>query len=324
VIGNYQQRPRPAVIEILDFMRKRGLTLNDLIQTQYEDPKKSDLKRVEKSRRVEKCWSLMAARSVKFADLEQAPQPIPDKRSRRRRGEGHFSEVIENKEVSGTSLYHTKPNEINDLADSAPVGDPQLKFGIGGMSLDHACQSGQHAHAERGLDLNETPPVAIEALLAVEKLPHWLLEPCAGRGAIASVLRCAGHAVVCSDVIQRDDFRLHFVADFMALAKAPVNCDAIVTNPPYQIATEFTRHALDLVPRVYLLLRLAFLESKRHTDILERRGLARVRVFRARLPMRHRHNWQGPRASSAIPFAWFVWDRDHHGPTVVDRIGSNP
>src|SRR6516165_2375260 len=97
-----RRAPRTAVIEILDFMRKRGLTLNDLIQTQYEDPKKSDLKRVEKSRRVEKCWSLMAARSVKFADLEQAPQPIPDKRSRRRRGEGHFSEVIENKEVSGT------------------------------------------------------------------------------------------------------------------------------------------------------------------------------------------------------------------------------
>ena len=83
MIGNYQQRPRPAVIEILDFMRKRGLTLNDLIQTQYEDPKKSDLKRVEKSRRVAKYWDLMARLSVKFADLEQAPQPIPDKPSRR-------------------------------------------------------------------------------------------------------------------------------------------------------------------------------------------------------------------------------------------------
>ena len=152
------------------------------------------------------------------------------------------------------------------------------------MSLDHACQAGQHRHTERGFDLYETPPIAVEALLAVESLPHWLREPCAGRGAIADVLRDRGHAVVCSDLVRYDDFPLHFVGDFMLQIKAPVGCDAIVTNPPYQIATEFTRHALDLAPRVYLLLRLAFLESVRRTEILERRGLARVHVFRRRLP----------------------------------------
>jgi hypothetical protein len=191
--------------------------------------------------------------------------------------------------------------------------------GIG--KLDHACQTGRHPNAARGLDLYETPPIAVEALLAVENLPHWIWEPCAGRGAIANVLRDRGHIVVCSDLVRYDDCPLHFVGDFMLQTKAP-GCDAIVTNPPYQIATEFARHALDLVPRVYLLLRLAFLESIRRTEILERRGLARVHVFRKRLPMMHRDNWSGPRASSAIPFAWFVWDRDHCGPTVVDRIGD--
>src|SRR6516225_3418709 len=149
--------------------------------------------------------------------------------------------------------------------------------------LPRACQIGRHSNAARGFDLYETPPVAVEALLAVENLPHWIWEPCAGRGAIANVLRDRGHAVVCSDLIRYDDFPLHFVGDFMRQAKAPVGCDAIVTNPPYQIATEFGRHALDLAPRVYLLLRLAFLESTRSTDILERRGLARVHVFRRRL-----------------------------------------
>ena len=190
------------------------------------------------------------------------------------------------------------------------------------MSLDHACQAGQHRHTERGFDLYETPPIAVEALLAVESLPHWLWEPCAGRGAIADVLRDRGHAVVCSDLVRYDDFPLHFVGDFMLQIKAPVGCDAIVTNPPYQIATEFTRHALDLAPRVYLLLRLAFLESVRRTEILEHRGLACVHVFRRRLPMMHRDGWNGPRASSAIPFGWFVWNRDHRGPAIINRIGS--
>jgi hypothetical protein len=189
------------------------------------------------------------------------------------------------------------------------------------MSLDHACQTGQHAHAERAADLYETPACAIHALLAVEKLEHWLWEPAAGRGAIVSVLRDRGHAVIASDLLDYG-FPLHFVADFLTQTKAPVDCDTIITNPPYQIATEFTRHALDLVPHLYLLLRLAFLESIRRTDILERRGLARVHIFRARLPFMHRNNWAGPRASSAIPFAWFCWDRGHRGPIVVNRIGG--
>src|SRR6516165_3144137 len=184
------------------------------------------------------------------------------------------------------------------------------------MSLDHACQSSQHPHAGRGLDLYETPPIAVEALLVAEQLPHWLWEPASGRGAIVNVLRDRGHAVIATD-IHDYGFPLHFMADFLTQTKAPVDCDAIITNPPYQIATEFTRHALNLVPRVYMLLRLAFYESIRRTDVLEQRGLARVHVFRKRLPMMHRHNWTGPRASSAIPFAWFVWDRDYPGPAVI-------
>jgi hypothetical protein len=61
--------------------------------------------------------------------------------------------------------------------------------------LDHSCQVQRHPLAERGLDLYETPPVAVDALLRYEKLPHQIWEPAAGRGAIVRVLRDAGHAV---------------------------------------------------------------------------------------------------------------------------------
>jgi hypothetical protein len=50
--------------------------------------------------------------------------------------------------------------------------------------LDHSCQVQRHPHAERGLDLYETPAVAVEALLRVERLPHRIWEPACGRGAI--------------------------------------------------------------------------------------------------------------------------------------------
>jgi hypothetical protein len=185
--------------------------------------------------------------------------------------------------------------------------------------LAHSTQSDRHPLRERGFDLYETPACATNALADVERLPHWLWEPASGRGAIVNVLRDRGHVVIATDI--RDyGFALHSVADFLTQTRAPDGCDAIITNPPYQIATEFTRHALDLVPRVYLLLRLAFLESTRRSDVLERRGLARVHIFHKRLPMMHRDGWQGRRASSAIPFAWFCWSRYHRGPIVADRI----
>jgi hypothetical protein len=96
--------------------------------------------------------------------------------------------------------------------------------------------------------------------------------------------------------------------------------DIVVTNPPYKYAGKFVAHALTLAPTVIMLLRLAFMESTRRTTILENSGLARVHVFRERLPMMHRDGWTGKRATSAIPFAWFVWDRDHIGPATLNRI----
>jgi hypothetical protein len=135
------------------------------------------------------------------------------------------------------------------------------------------------------------------------------------------VLCARGYTVITSDVTDYG-FPLDFVGDFLTTTLPPKGCGAIVTNPPYQLAERFVAHALDLCPRVVMLLRLAFLESERRTEILERSGLARVHLFRKRLPMMHRAGWAGPRASSAIPFAWFVWQRDHAGPPILNRISA--
>ena len=43
-----------------------------------------------------------------------------------------------------------------------------------------SCQVRRHALSERGDDLYETPPVAVEALLRHERLPHRLWDPAAG------------------------------------------------------------------------------------------------------------------------------------------------
>lgn len=176
--------------------------------------------------------------------------------------------------------------------------------------------SAKHSLIERGNDLYETPEVATRALLAAEKLPPVIWEPACGYGAISSVLVSAGHQVYSTDLV---NYGYGAVRDFLKDGDY-VSCDAIVTNPPFKDAMEFVKRAMDRAPLVIMLLRLAFIESERRRPILDNGRLARVHVFRNRLPMMHRDGWQGNKVSNPTAFAWFVWDRNHEGPTTLNRI----
>jgi hypothetical protein len=188
------------------------------------------------------------------------------------------------------------------------------------MALDHSCQVQRAPLAERRDDLYETPPLAVEALLRVEQLPHRIWEPACGPGAIVNVLGAHGHDVFASDLVDYGDPSHRYYRDFLMERRPPPGYDCIVTNPPFKLVEEFVAHALDLCPRVVMLMRLAFYESERRRDLLEGRGLARIHVFRKRLPMMHRAGWEGRKGNSGMAFAWFVRDRSHTGPTTIDRI----
>jgi len=186
------------------------------------------------------------------------------------------------------------------------------------MALDHSTQVQRAPLRDHRGDCYDTPPEAVAALLRCEKLPYKIWEPACGKGNIAGVLIDAGHAVYPTDLNDRGygiagiDFLLH---------GPPVDCDAIVTNPPFSLAEEFVEVALERAPMVVMLLRLAFYESDRRSDILEGRGLARIHCFRKRLPMMHREGWEGRKANSGMAFAWFVWDANHGSrQTTIDRI----
>jgi hypothetical protein len=188
--------------------------------------------------------------------------------------------------------------------------------------LDHSCQVQRHLLAERGVDLYETPAVAVEALLRVHPLPAGAIwEPACGRGAIANVLRAHGHTVVCTDLIDYGvDPTARYGVDFLKESELPAGVTAVVTNPPYMLANEFVARALELCPHVVMLLRLAFLESERRSPILDDAGLKRVFVFRRRLPMMHRDGWEGRKANSGMAFAWMFWEHGYRGHPTTRRI----
>jgi hypothetical protein len=187
-------------------------------------------------------------------------------------------------------------------------------------------KNGRHALKERGNDLYQTPPCAVHALLKVEQLPDNIWEPACGPGSIVRTLRAEGYRVMATDLIDYQSPDQDY-ADWNFLSETSMPAggyDAILTNPPFKHATQFAEKALELCPRVYLLLRLAFLESDGRTALLESGHLHNVYVFRNRLPMMHREGWTGKKSTSNMAFAWFCWNRNFKQATTVRRISWQP
>lgn len=164
-----------------------------------------------------------------------------------------------------------------------------------------------HSQKDRGADAYFTPPEATRALLRLEsnRIPKSVADPCCGNGAILKVLAEAGYVTHARDV--RDYGYPHTVVqDYLATPMAMSDV-GIVTNPPYRCALEFIRKAIRERAIYHAwLLRLAFLESYVRKPFFEAHPPSRIWVSSRRLPRMHREGWTGPRASSNVPFAWFV------------------
>lgn len=187
--------------------------------------------------------------------------------------------------------------------------------------LDKSAQSGRAPLAEHRDDFYATPPEAVRALLEVEKFSGTIWEPACGDGAIVKVLRDAGHRVYATDLVERGCPDSESRVDFLFEQPPGIHIGAIVTNPPYALAKPFVAHAILLgVPKVAMLLRLAFLEGSGRSSILDTGLLARVYVFKNRLPRMHRDGWTGKKSSSSIAFCWMVWELGWNKPAELRRI----
>jgi hypothetical protein len=176
----------------------------------------------------------------------------------------------------------------------------------------------RHPLKDRGDDTYETPAVAVRALLTVEQIPPVVWEFACGPGAIVSELRATGRTVIATDLVDHGCPDSVARVDFLMEWRPPPGVECGITNPPNKLATEFVEHGLWLCPQIIVLQPISFLGAEKRAAIFAK--LARVHVFQNRLPMMHRHGWAGRKNSSQIYYAWFVFLRDHAGPTLLDRI----
>jgi hypothetical protein len=161
------------------------------------------------------------------------------------------------------------------------------------------------------LDYFPTPPWATRALFRYA-LPEvgadpiarvW--EPACGEGHMAAVIE----EFVTGPVAASDVFDYGFgLAPLDFLHDPPAACPTwIITNPPFNLACEFTLRALDLATEgVAMLARTQWCEgTARYRALFRDRPPALYAPFVERVPM-VKGRWD-PEASTATSYAWFVW-----------------
>lgn len=162
----------------------------------------------------------------------------------------------------------------------------------------------------RGLDAYFSPYDAVWPLIDLEPgMPRQIWEPAAGNGVIVRALIQSGFKVTASDIADYGARGLGIQTgiDYRE-AVCPEQVRGVVTNPPYGIAMEFVKKAVSEVPYSAWLLRSNFLEAEGRFRFFQENPPARVWISSRRLPMMHRLGYDGPKSSSNVCYAWFVWD----------------
>ena len=151
----------------------------------------------------------------------------------------------------------------------------------------------------RKLDFYPTPPDVTHALMGflnLEKKKVW--EPACGDGAMSRVIEMYGHDVMSSDI--RDTGYGEGGIDFLTEHK---HCDAIITNPPFSISSEFITHALSQAKVVAMVLKSQYWHAKKRAELFKQNPPAYV------LPLTWRPDFMGGErgGSPTMEVHWTVW-----------------
>lgn len=160
-------------------------------------------------------------------------------------------------------------------------------------------------------DYYTTDPTAVEQFIkhleidgVITKKIVW--EPACGCGNISKVLESNGYAVISSDLYERGYGESGL--DFLN-TELPFQCDTIITNPPYALADEFVKHAMDILPRggrYFALMNLSYLAGqKRFKEIYNNGYLHAIHVYPHRIHCYKNNENIGH--SSPVNYAWFEY-----------------
>ena len=137
---------------------------------------------------------------------------------------------------------------------------------------------------------------------------------------MAKVLEKNGYNVIGTDLVYRgygDKESLDFLEETLDEFEGD-----IITNPPYKYALEFVQKALDSVQvgrKVAMFLKLQFLEGKARKQFFLENPPKVVYVSSSRLNCAMNGDFD-KYESSAIAYAWFVWEKGFKGDPIIKWI----
>lgn len=170
-------------------------------------------------------------------------------------------------------------------------------------------------------DYYATDPKAAELLLQVEPELDSIWECACGEGHLAKVFEKASKLSVATDKVYRGYGNLNSI-DFLTWDDDYCYNGDIVTNPPYKYAKEFIEKALQFVQgrrKVCMFLKVTFLEGKARKEFFKKYPPKTIYVCSGRIPCAKNGDFE-KYPSSAIAYAWFVWEKGFKGKPTIEWI----
>jgi hypothetical protein len=170
-------------------------------------------------------------------------------------------------------------------------------------------------YARKANDFYATPSWVTKALVPfIPKRINRVWECACGDGQMVKPLKESGFDVIPTDIDNSG-------WDFLAMPAWANPFDAIITNPPFDLATQFIEQALRFTEPnagfVAMLLRTDFDHAKSRTHLFRDSP-----VFSCKVALLKRIVWfveddGKPKASPSFNHAWYVWDWKHEGPPTI-------
>lgn len=179
-------------------------------------------------------------------------------------------------------------------------------------------------HDRANYDFYATDPIAIDLLLNKCKELNIDIAPniweCAtGNGHLAKKLKKNGYNVLSSDIIERD-YKLDSIQNFLKFDGTTKR--DIITNPPYKYAQEFVEKGMQTIEngKLFLLLKLTFLEGQKRKEMFKKHPPKYVLVFSKRIQCAINGDEEVFKKSSASCYAWFIWEKGYSDKPIIDWI----
>lgn len=176
-----------------------------------------------------------------------------------------------------------------------------------------------HTKTEREQhDYYATNPIAGKLLLDAEPNLNNIWECACGEGHLAKVFDEARKLGKATDLIDRGYGNTE---DFLLNSEHYSNGD-IVTNPPYKLAQKFIEQALSIIDtgrKVCMFLKVLFLEGQARKELFAKYPPKTVYISSSRINCARNGDFETYN-SSAIAYAWYIWQKGYTGETIIKWI----